>query len=677
MGATRAIGRGMQLLEEGRLAEARVRFEADLTAAEDADEYAYGEAALGLDGLWIHEQRAALEQARVAAMQQRALLALPPDCQLAHRLAARHIANEAYRTGHPEPILALVTEARSWQQPLALAESLSLAVQCLLGPPHQQMRHQLIGELVAVSPLTGRALDGLQALLWRVVDHLLTGSPRLGRAHRELRRRLGQTRCDAIAYLADLIDVTLMVRAGRLQEAERRADECLVAGRQLGDQDADGFHLAQMVSIRYLEGRGHELPELVASMVDSAEVAEPAAGFRAVIAAFSADSGEHPAARRALAGLRVGGGLAALAPTSTWLVTLLAVCRAAYEVGDADAAREAYALLHPYAGLPVIVSIGVACFGSAHRGLAMAADAYGDLDLAVTHLEAALSADQALDTRAWRPLALWQLADVLTRRGAEGDLELSRSAAREAAAESAAMAITPGRDPCSTDAPVVRIASIAANWEVSCGEHHVVLPPSVGLGYLALLVARTDQEIPALTLVAGESLTEPVSHEVLDHRTMAQYRARIRALQEAIEDAEFERDDLRAASQRRELDELVAALSAGTASSGRVRAFSDAPERARVSVQKALRRAVQAVSGADEQLAAVIQARLTTGIRCCFHLAAGSRVLNDRPVDAGSAEATPAAACCRTSINQTSSSSVGAAPTSRSARRTTLFSRWT
>ncbi|MEV5557401.1 hypothetical protein AB0L44_27425 [Nonomuraea wenchangensis] len=56
----------------------------------------------------------------------------------------------------------------------------------------------------------------------------------------------------------------------------------------------------------------------------------------------------------------------------------------------------AYALLSPYAGLPVIGSLGVVCFGSVEHPLGMAALTMGDLDLAVRHLRAAVQANLAL-----------------------------------------------------------------------------------------------------------------------------------------------------------------------------------------------------------------------------------------------------------------------------------------
>lgn len=53
--------------------------------------------------------------------------------------------------------------------------------------------------------------------------------------------------------------------------------------------------------------------------------------------------------------------------------------------GEADAAR-AYEPLAPFAGLPVMASLGVSRFGSAHHALGTAALTVGELDRAGSHL---------------------------------------------------------------------------------------------------------------------------------------------------------------------------------------------------------------------------------------------------------------------------------------------------
>jgi hypothetical protein len=252
---------GRMLLETGRLGEARDQFWRDAEAAErrrDAD--ALAAAALGLGGIWVHEYRSTLDLARVSGLQRRAVAQLDASSPLARRLLARLAAEHAYLAGDATAILAELSSARRrTTDPLVLAEALSLAHHCLLGPDHAEQRLALAEELIAVSPTTGRPLDGLMGLAWRTVDLFLAGDLRAARSLSELREWLEIDRCDALRYLVAALDVTLATRAGRLVEAEQLADACYRLGLDVGDADADAWYGAQLVAIRWLQGREAEL----------------------------------------------------------------------------------------------------------------------------------------------------------------------------------------------------------------------------------------------------------------------------------------------------------------------------------------------------------------------------------------------------------------------------------
>ena len=78
----------MALLERGRLREAREALWQEAEAASsDGDAEALAEVALGLGGIWVHEHRTTLDNARVEALQRQALEGLPPDHALAAAVA--------------------------------------------------------------------------------------------------------------------------------------------------------------------------------------------------------------------------------------------------------------------------------------------------------------------------------------------------------------------------------------------------------------------------------------------------------------------------------------------------------------------------------------------------------------------------------------------------------------
>ena len=630
---------GHTLLEQGRLGQARHQFWRDAEIADAAgDAEGLADAALGLGGIWVHEHRSTLERARVDGLQRRALAALDPAGSLARRLRIRLAAEEAYVTGDAAAILAELKQARARAEPLELAEALSLAHHCLLGPQHATRRLGLANELITVSASTGRAIDGLMGLAWRTVDLFLAGDRRAARSLGELREHLVMDRCDGLSYLVAALDVMLAMREGRLTEAEELADRCYALGVDVGDADALGWYGAQLVAIRWLQGRGEEVLPLLGDLVTSPTVAEPCSGFVAAVAALAAATGDHPAARTALASLRAEGGLAAVPPSSIWSATMLGACDAAYLLGDAEAAGDAYELLEPYADLPVMASLAVACFGSAHRPLGLAALTFGDVDLAIKHLEAAVVADLAVGNRPCHAIDRATLADVLDRRRRPGDAERAAELRRAAIDDARRFGMTARADQWERTSALDHGGAVECSrdgriWLVRLGDRAAVVPHTVGMGYLAELIDHAGVEIAAVELSSGHAVSGGTTSDqlVLDDRAKAAYRRRIEELQREIDDADENVDLDRAARARAELDQLVAELARATGFGGRGRCFADEAERARVAVRKAIKRALASITEVEPVLGGEIASRVVTGTRCVFR---GAQLGAD-PLDEG------------------------------------------
>ena len=75
---------------------------------------------------------------------------------------------------------------------------------------------------------------------------------------------------------------------------------------------------------------------------------------------------------------------------------------------------------------------------------------------------------------------------------------------------------------------------------------------------------------------------------------------------------------------QQELDELKLHLRATVGPNGRSRRFDDANERARTSVQKAIRRAVAAIGRDCPGMGAALQASVKTGYHCRYDPAPGA-----------------------------------------------------
>jgi hypothetical protein len=153
-------------------------------------------------------------------------------------------------------------------------------------------------------------------------------------------------------------------------------------GEAAGDADAVGWYGAQPGTIRWYQGRIAELMPTLSGLVAHRRSARwttptspgggrghdggPASGGRHARPAARPGPG-RPAAFEQLADVDVrrGGG----GPSAR----------------HAETAAQAYALLSPFARLPMIANLGVTCFGSVHHGLGVASLTTGDMARAVEH----------------------------------------------------------------------------------------------------------------------------------------------------------------------------------------------------------------------------------------------------------------------------------------------------
>jgi hypothetical protein len=178
---------------------------------------------------------------------------------LALRIRARLAGEDDYVRGEHAAILAVLGEARAAADPVALAEALSIAHHCLLGPDHVQLRSQLAVELTKVSVRTQRRSDLLMGLLWQTVDSYSAGDPHAGRLLSELRDHLRERYHLAAGFVVSAIEVMLAIRAGHLDDAESLAVSCAKSGAAAGDVDNEWWSAAQLVTVRWYQGRLVEL----------------------------------------------------------------------------------------------------------------------------------------------------------------------------------------------------------------------------------------------------------------------------------------------------------------------------------------------------------------------------------------------------------------------------------
>jgi hypothetical protein len=609
----------------GDLQAGRQHFELAYRLAEQvSDVQAMAVAALGLAGLWVHERRTVTGAVQLEARLQHVLALLDPRSPAALRIRARLAGEADYQRGEHAAILSMLTEARAAADPVLLADVLSMAHHCLLGPDHVTLRRELAVELIKESFRTGRRSDLLMGLLCQTADAYSAGDPHAGRLLGELRGHLEQRSHLAVGFVVSAIDVMLAIRAGRLAEAETLVGICASNGAAAGDVDGEWWSGAQLVTIRWYQGRLPELLPMLREVTDSQVLSAVDNSSVAALAVAAAQAGDRRTAASSLAGL-CGSDLSNLPRSSSWLVTMNGVVEAAYLLDDAGVAGRAYELLRPYAALPMVGSLGITCFGSTEQALGVASLAAGQADRSVNHLRAAVQHNLALAHWPAVVLSRQRLAHAYKLRGWPGDGDAARHELDAAISEATALGLPVPDNAGSVPAGVrAECSRVGRGWRVALQDRSAVVENSIGMLHLAVLIANPRQEIRAADLVAGLATLggaagdSGAAQPLLDHAAIDEYRHRLKRLDTEIDRLEPDDDTDRAAQARAERDWIVAQLAAATGFAGRTRAFPGQDERARVAVGKAIRRAIVRITQADPVIGEHLHQTVHTGVRCSY-----------------------------------------------------------
>jgi hypothetical protein len=630
-----ALAAGTRAREvDGDLRAGRQSFERAYQLAEQAgDVQAMARAALGLAGLWVSERRTMAGAVLLQARLEDVVSLLDPHSSLALRIRTRLAGEADYRQGGHEAILAELDAARAVADPELLADALSVAHHCLLGPEHVQRRQELAVELIKVSFRTGRRSDLLMGLLWQTFDAYSAGDPHAGRHLGELRDQLAQQNHLAVAFVVSAIDVMLAIRAGRFDDAESLIRICAASGAAAGDIDHDWWSGAQLVTIRWYQGRLAELLAALRDQVNSPDLSAVDNSAVAALAVAAALSGDLRTAASSLGAL-CGDDLARLPRSSSWLGTMNGIVETAALLGDAGVSDRAYELLRPYASLPMLGSLGITCFGSVHHALGVASLTSGHLDRAVDHLQAAVQHNLALAHWPAAVAARQRLAQAYRRRAQPADADGARAELQTTAAEAAALGMPVPDEATALGMPVPDEGAsggsgqradchrVGRKWRLAWRDRSVLMEDSIGLAHLAVLIANPRQEILAADLAAGLAALGAAgetgsAHPVLDQAAIAEYRSRLKQLDARIE-RQGQGDDEDQDAIRAERDWLVAQLAGAAGFGGRIRSFPDQGERARVAVGKAIRRALARITEADPILGDHLRQTVHTGVRCSY-----------------------------------------------------------
>jgi hypothetical protein len=154
-------------------------------------------------------------------------------------------------------------------------------------------------------------------------------------------------------------------------------------------------------------------------------------------------------------------------------------------------------------------------------------------------------------------------------------------------------------------------------WVVSFEGTTVYLSNSVGMAYIARLLAEPGRELPAVSLLAARAGIDPriasgSSGEVLTDETRENYRRRYQDLQDDMEEAKEDNDLGRIAKLELEMEALTNELASATGLGGRSREKSDI-DKVRKSVSMAVARDVERIGKQHEALGRHLLAAIGSG----------------------------------------------------------------
>jgi hypothetical protein len=273
----------------------------------------------------------------------------------------------------------------------------------------------------------------------------------------------------------------------------------------------------------------------------------------------------------------------------------------------------------------MVGSLGITCFGSTEYALGVASLTSGNVDRAIDHLRAAVQRNLALAHWPGVLASRQRLAQALGLRKLPSDADAARRELDLAAREAAELGLgeVAGSPETGPSDLVAQCSRVGRKWRITLRNHSALVDDSVGMAHLAVLIDNPRQEILAADLVAGLAAlsragSDPGSvHPVLDRDAIGEYKKRLSRLKAEIDQLESA-GSARAASARDERDWLMAQLASAAGFGRRTRSFPDQPERARVAVGKAIRRALVRIGQVNPAIGDHLGQAVRTGVRCSY-----------------------------------------------------------
>ena len=514
----------------------------------------------------------------------------------------RELVDEALELAHDDGIRPEVLDAR---------------LHALWDPEGAHDRLATAAEIVDLARRSGDSTREREGLFWRFVALMELGRVADAESALAAFERAATAAGDGPGRVMVLARHGMLAGLrGRFEQAEQIAASVAEAGRRIGMPDTGRLAMTVLAPIwvERLADREH-LNEGLATLQAIARRL-PGHFFEATAAPLLVELGRLGEAAaeldRVLPRVLAGSG-------PRWVSAVADLGAVAVAVGDTEAATRPSAALLPYRGRLVVLGGANTVWGTTCRPLARLAAHLGELDEAVELYAESLALEETIGALPWAAHSLAELADVLTVRGAPGDLDLAvrhRARARTIA-ERLGMTVLLDRMRHPAEEWVLR--RDGDDWLLEAGTERARLRDRRGLHYLRALLAVPRQEISALDLVAGGGgLVAGGVGPVLDEQAVAAYRSRLSELDADLAAADRAGDADSASRAEVERDALLAELRRATGLGGRPRQASPEAERARVNVTRTLRAAIDVIAGSAPTTAAHLAASVRTGLSCRY-----------------------------------------------------------
>jgi hypothetical protein len=330
-----------------------------------------------------------------------------------------------------------------------------------------------------------------------------------------------------------------------------------------------------------------------------------------------------------------------------WLLHLCSLAQACVLIEDRPRAAALYDLLAPFADRHAI-SVSTVPFGPVAMRLGMLATLLERWEEAEEQFGRALERCRAMGARALEARVLLEHAGMLVARGRDGDGDRSVEMLAHVGMVADELGLPGIRDRASAVAgpgrprdgahvgAVVDPATFHREgqyWTVAYEGEMARLHDRKGLRYVAALLATPGRDVHVLELAGlsagarfeGDAGAERLgtsrldaTDAFLDPRAKDAYRRRLTELADDLEEARSWNDPERVVRVEQEIDALTTELGRAAGLGGRDRGMPSPAERARVSVTKAIKSAVRAVSRDCPRLGTHLEASIRTGRFCSY-----------------------------------------------------------